>query len=226
MLSPVVGGSIELMTPRFAERFGRPRIFTHIDLTAAVGFTFDIAKEGVPGLMETPDEPVPESSLPGQGSVTIGSWEPLVVTAGFGIAFTVDRGEWHFRIKPSFEYIRQEIQVKGTVNRAIALNPDLNFGRATEFRFIELAGQQTETYHGIGPGLEIEFDAARLSPFVMTVFVSGQAFALLNARDINFSDTHTDAFGTEFARWHFRPSPWVYRGLVGVRFRWLPDAGD
>ena len=229
MLSPVVGGTFELMTPRFAERIGRPRLFAHVDLTAAVGFTFDVAKEGVPGSMDfpIPEGGIPESAVPGQGSLTNASWDPLIVTAGFGVAFTVDRGEWRFRIKPSFEYIREEIKVNGLVNRAFALNPtDDGFGRATEFRFIELNGQQTETYHGIGPGLEIEVDAARLSPFVMTVFVSGQAYALLSPSDINFSDTYTDAYGTESAKWHFRPDPWVYRGLVGVRFRWLPDADD
>jgi hypothetical protein len=60
---------------------------------------------------------------------------------------------------------------------------------------------------------------------MLTVFLSAQAYALLGDRKVNFSDSQTDAFGTESASWRFEPDEWLYRGAVGIRFRWLPKGG-
>jgi len=222
LLNPFVGGSVELMTPRMLGSLGRPRAFAHVDVTAALGFSYDVAKEGTPGTLIQPEVPTPEASVLGQGSVTAVQVEPLVVSAGAGVAFTADSGPWRLRIKPSFEYIREEIQVSGIVNRAATPNTACGQG-GTPCRLIRLEGQETTTYHGIGPGLELEVDAARIRSFMMTVFVSAQAYALLGDLDVVFGDTHTDPLGTESAIWRFRPDDWLYRGAMGVRFRWLPD---
>ncbi len=227
LLAPFAGGSFELMSPRLFESGGQPRLFAHVDGTAAVGFSYDVAKEGDPGRLIPPSFPVPEAEVVGQGSNTEAQVEPAILTSGAGVAFAVALGDWNFRIKPSFEYMREEIEVKGTVSRAVTLPPlPPPPGASTNFRFIELAGSKTKTFHGIGPGLEIEVDAGRIENFVITVFLSGQAYALLGNRDVDFSDSHTDAIGTETASWHFRPDRWLYRSAMGIRFRWLPDWAD
>jgi hypothetical protein len=221
LVDPLVGGSLELMAPRLVEGLGRPRLFAHVDLSAAVGFTYDVAKEGVPDAMVPPTAPTPESAVLGQGSKTEAEFDPLVASSGAGLAFTSELGGWRFRVKPSFEYIRQEIQLTGVVNRAVSLQPSLP--ATTSFRFIRLEGRRTKAYHGIGPGLELELDAGRVSPFAMTVFVSGQAYKWLGDLDLGFTDTFTDATGTESASWSFRSDGWLYRGALGVRFRWVPS---
>ncbi len=224
LLAPFAGGSFELMSPRLFESGGQPRLFAHIDGTAAMGFSYDVSKEGDASQLIPPSFPVPEAEVAGQGSTTEAQVESAILTSGAGIAFAVKLGDWHFRIKPSFEYIREEIEVKGVVNRAVTLPPiPPPPGATTNFRLIDLAGSKTKTFHGIGPGLEIELDAAQIENFAITVFLSGQAYALLGDRDVDFSDSHTDAIGTETASWHFRPDPWLFRSAMGIRFRWLPD---
>ncbi len=224
LLAPFAGGTFELMSPRLFEPSGRPRLFAHVDGTAAIGFSYDVAKEGDPGRLIPPSFPVPESEVAGQGSKTEAQVESAILSGGAGVAFAVALGDWKFRIKPSVEYMREEIEVKGTIGRAVTLPPiPPPPGATTNFRFIELAGSKTKTFHGIGPGLEIELDAARIENFAITVFLSGQAYALLGDRDVNFSDSRTDAIGTETASWHFRRDRWLYRSAMGIRFRWLPD---
>jgi hypothetical protein len=204
---------------------GRPRVFAHVGVSASMGFSYDIAKEGNPGRLKPPEIPVPEEEVSGQGSVTEAEVGTAIVTSGAGIAFAVELGEWEFRIKPSFEYIHEQIQVSGTLNRAVRLTPPPP-AATTDFRFIGLGGQKTRSFHGIGPGLEVEVDAARMGSFGVTVFLSAQAYALLGNRDIDFTDSQTDAFGTESADWRFRSDEWLYRGTMGIRFRWLPKDGD
>ncbi len=227
MLAPFAGGSFELMSPRLHESGGRPRLFAHVDGTAAMGFSYDIAKEGEPGTLIPPSFPVPEAEVAGQGSKTEAQAESAILTGGAGVAFAVALGDWRFRIKPSVEYMREEIEVKGTISRAVTRPPiPPPPGASTDFRLIDFAGSKTKTFHGIGPGLEIELDAARIENFAITVFLSGQAYALLGGRDVDFSDSHTDAIGTETASWHFRRDRWLYRSSMGIRFRWLPDWAD
>lgn len=223
LLAPFAGGSLELMAPRVLEDLGRPRVFAHVDLGAALGFSYDVAKEGTPASMSQQVTLTPETSVPGQGSVTEAQVEPLMLSAGAGLAFSLDAGSWRVRIKPSFEYVRQEIEVKGTVHRAFSLEPSSL--ATTDFRLVRLAGRETRTYHGIGPGLEVEVDAARMHPFMLSVFLSGRAYALLGDLDVDFGDAEDDAYGSASASWRFRPENWLYRATMGIRLRWLPERG-
>jgi hypothetical protein len=224
LLNPFAGGTIELMTPRALDDFGRPRAFVHLDLSAALGFSYDVAKEGDPGKLRAPEIPVPEGEISGQGSVVEAEIDPLVLTSGLGVAFAVDVGEWHFRIKPSLEYMRQEVEVRGRLRRAVRLTPPPP-AATLDYRFIELGGGKSHTLHGLGPGLEFEVDAARVESFVISVFIGGQAYRMLGDRDVRITDSQTSMAGTESAVWRFEMEEWLYRGAMGVRFRWLPE-GD
>ena len=68
--------------------------------------------------------------------------------------------------------------------------------------------------------LELEVDAARLGPFVSSVYLMGRGYRLLG--DIDSSFSATNEFG-ETASWTFRPDRWVWRAGVGIRFHWLPE---
>jgi len=219
MIAPFVGGAFEVMTPRVAAGFGEPRFFGHADLSFSFGFDYDVAKEGTPGVLVSPTQPTQESAVAGQGSVTSAKLDLLVVTAGAGLAFTLEGFGQRFRIKPSFEYLREEVEVEGQVSRAMALSME----PTTDYRLIQMSGRGSHTYHGIGPGLELEMDTRRAGPLMLTLFLSGQAYRLLGDREIVFSSSYSDAIGTESATWTFEPDPWAFRGSVGLRFRWLPE---
>jgi hypothetical protein len=165
---------------------------------------------------------VSETNVGGQGSSTTAEVKPLLLSAGAGVAFTLEPWERRLRIKPSVEYLREEIEVTGVVHRAEDTTPPPIPGDTTADRFIEMQGSGQKTYHGIGPGLEVELDTARAGPFMLTIFVSGAAYKILGDREVSFTDSFTDEFGTETAAWSFEKPAWSYRAGVGLRFRWLP----
>jgi hypothetical protein len=233
MVTPFVAASLELMTPGLTSVPGRPRLFVHGDAAVSFAFTRDIAKEGVPGEFEVArNVPFPnERSIRGQGSTTTAEVRPLLISAGAGVAFTVDAWERRLRIKPSVEYLREEIEVSGAVNRAVQTRTDP--APATEdfpdgFRLIELSGSDKRAFHGIGPGLEIEMDAGRAGPLMLTVYLAGQAYAFLGDLEMEFSDRNAlvnedGEVEYETAEWSFEKNRWGFRGGVGLRFRWVPE---
>jgi hypothetical protein len=225
MVGPFVGATAELMTPGLGMVPGRPRFFLHGDVAGYFGPERDVAREGAPDEMVDPEEPLfAEVAIPGQGSKTSVEVKPLVLSAGAGIAFTLEAWDRRLRIKPSFEYLQEKVEVTGVVNRAVRLDPGSNLPPVpATFRFIVIEGGDEKTYHGIGPGLEVEVDAARAGPFMLTLFVSGQAYKMLGDLEVAFTGSFTDEIGTETAAWVFEKDPWSYRGGLGLRFRWLPE---
>jgi hypothetical protein len=226
MVTPFVAGSLELMTPGLTSVPGRPRLFVHGDAAASFAFTRDVAKEGIPGAFELvgdfkPTDTVREANVGGQGSSTTAEVKPLLLSAGAGVAFTLEPWERRLRIKPSVEYLREDIEVTGVVHRAVAIEDNPTAGEFPDnFRLIEFSGGEKRTFHGIGPGLEVELDTLRAGPFVMTVYVASQAYAFLGDLEVELSDTNEDG---ESATWSFEKNRWGFRAGVGLRFRWLPE---
>lgn len=236
---PLVGGSFELMTPRLFESVGSPRLFAHGDLAASFSEERTLAGEA------TPDDVTLTSPLPsnitglfepvwtGQGSRTISELQPLVASAGVGVAFSVDLWGRRIRIKPSFEWLREEFEVKGVVQRVVQTEgpflPDSGLpfpqGAPVEegfdnFRLIQLTDSQDEVFHGLGAGLELEGDAARLGPVVLSVYLSGQGYRFLGDGEVRLSAMNDE---NETATWTFEQDAWAWRGNVGLRFRWVPE---
>lgn len=222
-VSPFVGGEAELMLPGLTMLPFSPRAFVRGGAQGNFGFKRDVAKEGSPGEFVfpalSPGTRIQESFVLGQGSTTSAKPDALQVTAGAGVAFTVDVAERRLRIKPSVEYLREEMKVAGTVHRAQAL---VGFPTTPEqFRLIELTGSGSKVYHGLGPGLEVEMDAARAGPVMLTVLGAGRAYRFLNDdRSVTF--TTTNELG-DTATWSFKKNLWAFLGSVGLRFRWVGE---
>jgi len=140
------------------------------------------------------------------------------VFAGAGLSFGFDWGTRRVRIKPSVQYIRQEFEMRGVVQRAIG--SQLVMTSLDQARLIRLAGSETNIIHGLGGGLEIETDAMRLGSVVWSVFLNTQFYSLLGNRD--FDDTDVNAVN-ESADFHAQLRPWMMRAGAGVRFRWQPE---
>jgi len=233
-VAPLVGASLELMTPSPFDGWLRPRLFLHGDGAAA--FSFERNTAGIegpkafalpPGIIPVDDEnpaldQLNELSIVGQGSRSRIQVKRLVWSGGAGIALSFDVLGRRLRVKPSFEYLRQELDLIGIVHRAVKLqqDPEVSIVDLQHFRLLSLTQQEQRSYHGIGPGLELEVDAARLGPFVSSVYLMGRGYHLLG--DLETTLSQTNEFG-ETATWTFRPERWVWRGGVGFRFRWLPE---
>lgn len=241
-LAPLVGGSLELMTPRFFGAGGSPRAFAHVGFAVSFSDERTLAGEQKPGPFSVPPLPntvrsIPERAIVGQGSRTLVKLDPLVFSAGLGVAFTVEPWERRLRIKPSFEWLREGLEVNGILHRAVTCVPNASPpptcvptfpvntapGAAkslSDFRLISLQRSEKRIFHGIGPGLELEGDTARLGPFMLSIYASGQLYYFLGNRRIDLAAQNQ--FG-EWAFWRFDKSAWGWRGNVGLRFRWLPE---
>jgi hypothetical protein len=239
LVGPVVGGSAELMTPGLQSVPGRPRLFVHGDVAGYFGPDRFVAKEGDPDpdAIELPTEPKSFAEfVKGQGIATKIEVDPVLWSAGAGVAFTVDAWGRRFRIRPSFEWFREEIEVSGVVSNVYQTDtgrnltkqhPDSDFEDLPrvdpEFFVVAMEGSEKKVYHGIGPGLEFEMDAGRAGPVMLTVFLTGKAYKMLGDLEVEFTGETTDEWGTHTASWSFEKNPWSYQGNVGVRFRWLPE---
>jgi hypothetical protein len=224
LVPPFVGGSLELMTPGLTSWPARPRLFLHGDAAAAFSASYSVAREGAPGELIVPPNVRNEQLVQGQGSDARVEVKPLVVSAGLGVAFTVDAWERRLRIKPSFEYLRETIELTGVVDRAA----NTFDGQNRSVTLIRMSGSAEETYHGIGPGLELEMDTVRTGPLMLTLFLSGQAYRFLGHRPIVATDSFEiddQELGqqTVNARWTFDKDAWGGRVALGLRFRWLPE---
>jgi hypothetical protein len=193
-------------------------------VAGAFGFKRTIAGEGKPEEMIFPPSLPPgtvdpgEEVITGQGSRTFAEMETLLVTAGAGVTFTVRLWDRTVRIKPSVEYMREELEITGLVHRAVQINSPSD--GIEDFRLIELSDSESKVYNGIGPGIEFEADAARAGDFLLSVYLSGQSYYFLGDLGVVLSDTNE--YG-ETAVWTFEKNPWGWGARVGLRFRWVPD---
>ena len=225
---PLVGASLELMTPSLVgDRLLRPRLFAHGDVAAAFSYERNLAGEGgvgdfaLPkGLNQQQQDSVDEIAVSGQGTRTRMQVRRWVYSAGAGLAITAETSNRRLRLKPSFEYIREELDFIGIANRAVKLFNPTGVDDLHGFRLLSLTATERKSYDGIGGGLELEVDAARLGPFVSSVYLMGRGYYLLGDRKISMSAVNE--FG-ETAAWTAKLQPSVWRSGVGFRFRWSPE---
>jgi hypothetical protein len=242
LLTPFVGGTLELMTPGLQMLPGRPRLFVRGDTQAAFATTRHIARERAPSALP-PGNPIVldpafiEDAVEGIGSETTAEVQPLAISAGAGVAFSFDLFGRRVRIKPSAEYLREEIDFEGSVVSAQlsdtginAFPPNIPLPKPSLFIPITIRGSKSEVFEGVGAGLELELDAARAGPFMLSLFAGAQGVKLLGDREVEFSSTTriTNAAlrpnpQDVSASWSFEKDPWSYSGGIGVRFRWLPE---
>jgi hypothetical protein len=226
-----VGLSAELATPALPTAAGRPRLFIHADAS----FSFDsqeaVANEGSPGPLEekgppsNPSQPPPVSAVTGQGSAVKVEAQPLVISAGAGFAFALEAWQRAFRIKPSVEWLWQEDRVTGQVGVAESIADPGNPQGQCPCRKVLVESSRSHDFHGIGPGLEIEMDAARAGPWMLSLYASGQAHHILGDRTVELTGTGRFDDGSRdvsFASSYER-EPWRFRAGIGLRFRWVPE---
>ncbi|MEZ4331389.1 MAG: hypothetical protein R3F35_06530 [Myxococcota bacterium] len=228
VLSALLGGTFEVMTPQLFEVASRPRLFMDVNISAALASEVGLARQFDPGKMGLPDNitagtGVGEAAIVGRGTAITVQPQGPQIHAGLGVALAIELPDEVIRIKPSIVYSRTILDVKAVANRAVRLRaqsgaPSLE----NDFRLIQLADDFTEVYHGLGPALELEYEpGTRLGPLAMTLYIKGHAsylFGDLKTRMIGINPDYPD----ETVRWKYTQDRWAFRAATGIRLRWDP----
>ena len=248
-VTPYVGGVLSLATPA-ADLPGRPRLFIAADLPYHFAVERNVAQRNRPTALREPElggqEDLPEITLLGNGSRTQSQVEGLVFGGGVGAAFSFRFWGREMRIKPSVNYLRFEVAIKGRVTSGRCLiNDDVRPSRSicdldgllppdpddppdgtldAFTRAINLSDENSEWFDAVGPGLELEMDTGRMGPLRVSLFAGIAGYYVMGNRSIEADATATfgpDLLGeatTYNANWSTRVSPWMYRAGVGMRF--------
>lgn len=222
VLSPTV--DIVPLAPRFFVRAGVHMTFDNED---------PLANEGNPGTprIVTIGASRPIGAVKNLGSATRVESRPLAWSAGAGMAFDVEVFDLRFRVKPSIEWMWQKDRLRTALSHA-ETDSTATVPQCDPCRLLAIDTTTTEEYHSIGPGIELEFTAARLyDDVVMTVFTGFNALALLGNRQTTFRGTGSwiNDDGTDpgvpdsTVTSRYDRDTWSYRFGVGVRFRWEPE---
>ena len=219
-VEPFVGVDFQVMGPSwFDDLPGRPRLFLHGGVLPAFGFDRDIAKDGDPDGFRLPDAAVfPEGAIEGVGTATSLNPGHLMFTAGIGAAFEftfLERRAW---LKTSLEYIRYDLEIEGKVLNAtkpLVVDPNI--------RFVTIGASENLDVDAIGPGVELEIDAGVYRRVGFSVFAGVQGYKVLGDTEVNFGGSFTDPVGPEAARFSLQIDPWLVKGGIGLRMRWLPQ---
>jgi hypothetical protein len=227
-----VGFSAELATPALHRVRGRPRLFVHADASILFDSQESVANQGSPGPLEemgppsNPSQPPPVAAVTGQGSAVKVETQPLGLSAGAGVAFSLEAWQRTIRIKPSAEWQWQQDEVTGQlgVAEAIVAPTPPNLPQCP-CRTVLVEASTTQGFHSLGPGLEIEMDAARAGPFMLSLYTSGQAYHILGDRTVELTGTGTFDDGNRNVSFdaEYEREPWHFRIGVGLRFRWVPE---
>ena len=225
-----VGASAELLTPALDALPGRPRLFVR----GGLSFSFDeqeaIVNDGAPGVPEivppvsTPNAEPPVTSVTGQGSATKAETQPLVLSAGAGMAFSIEVSERRLWIKPSLEWQWFEDEVVAVLGSAESTDV-VNRPDQCPCRTLFVSASETKGFHAIGPGLELELDTGRMGPFLLSIFGSGRALNLLGqtGADVRATGSWSDGSRDAQVESTYDRDAWIYRMDFGLRFRWLPE---
>lgn len=232
ILSALIGGDFEIMSPALFEGPTHPRLFLDVNVSETLTNDVGLAREGDPGVLGLPTfgvvggQVVGERAVVGRGNKTTVQHQGPQVHAGLGTALTFDFGPERIRIKPSVVYSRIIVDVFSVARRAVRLNNNIGAARTYDntFRSIELSDKQREVYHGIGPAIEIEYETRnRIGPFAVTLFAKAHASHLLGDLKTRFEQTNTqDGAMGETVRWKYSQDRWVYKATTGFRLRLVP----
>jgi hypothetical protein len=234
--TPYVGGNLSLQTPTLA-RLGRPRLFAGVELPYMFGIDRNVAEKERPTGIREPDNPnsgefLDEGAMLGVGSRTRSEVHGLAFGAKAGASLAFEAFGKRFQVKPSANWLRLQIGVRGRIEHGLCYNycdvDGIPFGSAFGFtRVITLKAHDTLSLDGVGPGLDLEMETGRFGPYTVALFAGGGGYYLIGDRSVVFEVDRTigpDPLGAPVdyhAKFSFRVSPWLYRAGIGLRLSWV-----
>jgi hypothetical protein len=224
--APVSTLSLEFMTPGIPDIPTRPRMFVHGEVIATFPHSFRTAKNGDVDEFTLGFLPIQgriagvntEQVIGGQGGTLKSKLQRWQFAGGAGIAFTADLWGRRIRVKPSFEYLTQEIKVSGLIKRATAITPSPR--DFDDHRLIILKTSKMKRYHGMGAGMELEMDTRRSGPLLVSMFANVRVYRFMGDLKINLKAKNS--FDEE-AKFRFELKRYTYRTAIGIRFRFAPE---
>ena len=229
MLFPFLGLTAELSTPKLPLP-GAPALFIRGGVDFSIASTWNVAKEGSVGKVEVPRTPIGgfPSAEGVSGTGTTASAEPNLANykAALGASFEFTALDRTLRIRPSVEYRYDAINYRLRMKDADEIS-----GALCPCAIASLSQHKGSDYHSIGPGLELEMDAVRSGPIMVSVFASTQAYYLLGNENTSFNlsgvyEPSLPANEPVTANANFERDTWSFQAGVGLRFRWLPETFD
>lgn len=255
-IAAFVGPIFEVMSPALPIPT-RPRVFVSGEILPTFAADRDVAGEGDPSCIQGPrpsdvgkclvdqtgprDNEVSQDDLIGDGSVVSTTYDTLAFGAAVGLAFPAKLAERRLWIRPSFGWVSYKAEMDGNLVdgkcQVVSVSPF--FTRCTpvqiggtilpgSLRQINLMGHDSQRFHAIGPGLDIEMDTGRFGPIGTSLFLGGRAYR-------TFGDTTLEASTSMVypndglplanqgvsAHWEIELDRWIYRTGVGLHIRWL-----
>lgn len=219
LLDPYFGLGLELMAPALTLQGGGPQPFVHLDVLHQFGLEIDVVREGSPTGFTLADfgtnVVLDDGAVAGQGMKTEVEYKSPTLALGLGLSFTVMEG---FRLRPSVDYLQQRVEMNGLVLDAEGDRIVVDGIVQSDFTYTTLRRNVNRTHHGLGGGLELEWDALRQRWGTITVATGVHVYHLLGEHEFEF--TSSNAAG-ESATWGGRVDPLVWRGGIAVRYRFL-----
>ena len=243
----LLGGSAEIATPRIDFIPARPRLFAHADLFYSLDSDESITNESKPG------DPITDLSIQlennaavsgaiGTGTSLRSQSEPLILSGGLGLSFETELAGRRLRIKPSLEWMfqRDEFRLDFAHVETVGFDPLRCTPRC---RAVSTSNQETEGFHSLGPGLEVELDTGRMGDFTLSIFTQFRALRILGDRKFDiqatgswFTRTLTNPPVREIvsidpapgradstATSTYRRDPWGFYAAAGIRILWNPE---
>lgn len=194
------GSSAQLSTPRLALIPGRPRFFARADVYFSADDKESLASEGVPEnpLVRFGDgynlEAGAVEQVVGRGTALRTQSEPLVLGAGVGLSLETEVLGRKLRFKPSIEWMFQRDEIRLEFSDVEGNGTALDRCQP-QCRAVSIRAQDTQAYHSLGPGAELDYDVGRAGAFRVSVFTRFQALAILGEKT-----SRLEARGSWFTR--------------------------
>jgi hypothetical protein len=196
----------ELMTPAVDPIWGDPRFFATIGGQFMPDQTKLVTGAGDKVNSVNPEEDIAAGGqqLRGEGSDLKQDFLNESWYMGVGIVYTVPFAGIDVLFKPKVEYMGERIEVRGRIVEAFEPTPGV-------FNVVRVDESKKQTFHSMGPGLELEFVLKSTGWLGVSVFGDFRVLWNVGDRDVRFRD------GGGIGRFSFRRQRSTVRGGAGIR---------
>ena len=225
-----VGVGVELASPVIVDMPGRPRLFAHGDFSFSFDTEEPVVSFGDPGLppVSTGGATASIEGIENVGTAVRVESKPLVLSGGLGVVFEFEAFDRDYRVRPSLEWMYRRDSMQAILGGGENETAGSACGPCRTL-FIDV--QREKGYHSLGPGIELEVDAARAGDFLVGFYGSFRAYRILGDRKADLIATgswqRTDGQPTTRAdtvmRARYDRDPWHYRFGFGFRLLWSPE---
>ncbi len=147
----------------------------------------------------------------GQGNRVWGRQRHNAWYASVGSVFTFPRSGYSFRVRPTIEYAGEVFDNEGEFALLVDLDPD---PMVPDFSVNTIALSNRQTYHSLGPGMELELMNQLDGGVTLSFFMQTRFMWIVNDPGVKLRGDSEDLSGLEF---EVERSRFNFRGGMGIR---------